>query len=449
VTDPGIDGRERGPRRTLRLGGSIWWRTLLDKGPSAFRHRNFRLYWSGQLVSLIGTHMQRAAQAWLVLTLTNDPLMLGLLVTAQFGPVLVFGLLGGIVADSFPKRTTILVTQVISLVLALALGLMVATGIAEVWQVMLLALLLGLTSAIDIPARQTFVIEMVGPEDVTSAVALNSTLVHAAKVLGPAIGGVTIAVFGLATAFFLNAISFAAVIAGLLAMRTSELLPAVQVSMPRTGRALFDSLAEGLRYALRTPQVLLPIAVVGLVSTLGMNFPVLFPPYARDVLGTDASGYGFLMAATGAGAIGAALFMAFRGRPRPIAIPIAALVLGLFNVVLALSGSMPIALLSASLIGLASVVATTYANTTIQTTAPDQLRGRVTAVYVSVHAGSMPVGGIIFGALAGAFGAAAALAIGGLCTILVGVVALVVVTRMAEFEAPGRHPPSALSPSPN
>jgi MFS family permease len=226
AADRTVTGRVRGRTR------------LLPRAPAAFRHRNFRVYWTGQLVSLIGTHMQRAAQAWLVLTLTNDPFMLGLLVAAQFGPLLVLGLFGGIVADSLPKRPTIAATQTIAMVLAFALAVLVASGVVEPWHVLGFALLLGITSALDIPARQTFVIEMVGRDDLVSAVALNSTLVHTAKIVGPAVAGLVIAGLGLAPAFFINGISFAAVLGGLLAMRPGELRSADRAALPRTPRAV-------------------------------------------------------------------------------------------------------------------------------------------------------------------------------------------------------------------
>ena len=412
-------------------------RTLIGRGGlRALHHRNFRLYWGGQAISLIGTHMQRAAQAWLVLTLTDDPLMLGLLVTAQFGPVLVFGLFGGMVADSLPKRRTLVATQSIAMSLAFALGILAATGTAQVWHVLLMALLLGVTSVVDIPTRQTFVIEMVGRDDVVSAVALNSALLNAAKVIGPAIAGVTIGTFSVAVAFFVNGFSFVAVIGGLLAMRADEFTPVAMAALPRTLREVSANLAEGLRYSVRTRDVLLALSVVGLVSTVAMNLQVLIPPLARDVLGTGASGFGFLMAASGLGSIIGALAVASRGRPRTIAIVVAALVLGIFEVGLGISRSMELSLVCMGGVGLAGVVMTTNANTLIQTLVPDHLRGRVMAVYVTVFVGSTPIGGLLFGAIAGAFGTAASLLAGGAIAAVVATVALLVGLRRGLFRSP-------------
>src|SRR5437868_2648530 len=180
------------------------------RGFNAFRHRNYRLFWLGQLVSLVGTWMQTVAQGWLVLQLSNDPFALGLLSVAQFGPIMVFGLFGGVVADNMPKRQTLIATQAVQMVLAFVLAGLVATGLAQVWHILVLALLLGLANAIDMPTRQSFVVEMVGREDVANAVAFNSAMFNAARVVGPAIAGLTIGAFGIALCFFLNGLSFVA-----------------------------------------------------------------------------------------------------------------------------------------------------------------------------------------------------------------------------------------------
>jgi MFS family permease len=417
------------------------------RGLAAMRHRNYRLYWAGQLVSLIGTHMQRAAQAWLVLTLTGDPLVLGLLVAAQFGPVLLFGLFGGVVADSLPKRRTLLITQTIAMALALTLAVLTATGTAQVWQVLLLAILLGITAVVDMPTRQSFVMEMVGRDDVVSAVALNSAVVNGAKVIGPAVAGLTIAAFGVPVAFFANTLSFVAVIAGLLAMRADELKTVPRATLPRSVGAIFANLAEGLRYVLHTRHVLVALAVVGLVSTAGMNFQVLIPPLARDVLSAGASGFGFLMAAAGLGSITSALILAFRGRPRLGAILVAGLLLGLLEVGLATSRSLPLSLAFMFTIGLASVAMTMNANTLIQIAVPDHLRGRVMAVYVTVFVGSTPVGGLIFGAIAGALGTTTSLLIGGLASAVSAALAWIVAWRSGLL---GAAPPAdAILVAPN
>ena len=391
-----------------------------SRGLSALHHRNFRLFWSGQLVSLIGTWMQNIAEDWLVLTLTGSPFMLGLVTAAQFAPILIFGLFGGIVADSLPKRRTLIVTQTVAMLLAFLLAALTLTHTVQVWQVLLIAFALGCSSAVDMPTRQAFVIEMVGREDVGNAVALNSAIFNGARIVGPAVAGIAIGVFDIGVAFLINGLSFLAVIGSLLAMRPEELRPAVMVAIPKTVRAVFANLAEGLTYVRRTPVVLLAVGMVGLVSTAGMNFGVVIPAFAMNVLGTDADGYGFLMAASGVGSLLAALTIAFRGRPNPRVIVAGAIVLGALEVALGFTRAMPLALVCMFGIGAGGISMAAMANTTIQLNVPDVLRGRVMALYATVFAGSTPIGGLAFGALAAVVGAALAVTIGGAIALAVG-----------------------------
>jgi MFS family permease len=291
--------------------------SLLRNGARAFRHRNYRLFFSGQLVSLIGTWMQAVAQAWLVLQLTGDPFLLGLVAAMQFLPVMVLGLFGGLIADALPKRRTLIVTQVVQMVLAFVLFGLTATGMVEVWQIIVLALLLGITNAVDMPTRQSFVVEMVGRSDVANAVALNSAVFNTARVVGPAIAGLTIGAFDISVAFLLNGLSFLAVILAYALMRDDELASPPMLSRPHTVREVGRTLAEGIRYVRRTDLVLLATVIVGLVSLFGMNFGVIIPALARDVLHVGPSGYGFLMAASGIGSLVAALSIAFSPRSPP------------------------------------------------------------------------------------------------------------------------------------
>jgi MFS family permease len=405
-------------------------RSFLDlEGWRALRHRNFRLFWTGQLISLVGTWMQQVAQAWLVLTLTNDPFMLGLVATAQFAPVLVLGLFGGIVADGLPKRRTLVATQSFAMTLAFVLAILTATGTVQVWHILVLAFLLGCSNAVDMPTRQSFVIEMVGREDVGNAVALNSAIFNGARIVGPAVAGLTIGAFDMSIAFFLNGLSFVAVIACLLAMREEELRFGVRASMPRSFGEVFRNLAEGLSYVRQTRTVLLAVTVVGLVATAGMNFSVVVPPLSRNVLGTGPSGYGFLMAASGLGSLISALAIAFRGRPTTRVLIGGALMLGALEVLLAISRSMPLSLVCMFWIGAGGIAMAMTANTTIQLSVPDRLRGRVMAVYTTVFAGSTPFGGLASGAIAGSFGTAAAVLVGGVVSVAVASVAGVVAWR--------------------
>jgi MFS family permease len=404
-------------------------------GWRAFRHRNYRLFWGGQLVSVVGAWMQQVAQGWLVLQLTGEPVALGLVAAAQFAPVLVLGLFGGVIADTWPKRRTLIATQTGAMVLAFALWALTASGRVEVWHVVVLALGLGVVNAIDMPTRQAFSIEMVGRRDVGNAVALNSAMFNGARVIGPAVGGLVIGAFGIATAFLLNGISFLAVIGGLLLMREADLRARPTLARPSSMGEVFENLSEGLRYVAQTRVVLLAVTVVGLVATFGMNFTVLIPPLARDVLGSDASGFGFLMAAAGLGSFVAALVIAFTGRTGPRVIGVGALLLGLAELVLGGSRIFGLSLVAMFAAGLGGLGMAITANTVIQLSVPDRLRGRVMSVYTTVFAGSTPFGGLAMGAVASAVGAAVALAIGGAVSAIIGVLALAWINQIRQRPA--------------
>ena len=405
-----------------------------------FRHRNYRLFFGGQLVSLVGTWMQSVAQAWLVLELTGDPFLLGVVTAAQFLPVLVFGLFGGLIADALPKRPTLLATQVTQMILAFLLFGLVVSDRVEVWQIVVLAFLLGLSNAVDMPTRQSFVVEMVGREDLSTAVALNSATFNAARVVGPAVAGLTIGAFDISVAFLLNGLSFLAVIAAYGLMRDEELRPAPRLPRPASVRAVGTSLAEGLRYVRSTDLVLLAVVVVGLVSTFGMNFGVVIPALAQDVLGVDATGYGLLMAATGAGSLVAALAIAFSPRARPGLIVAGAIVLGVAEMAAAVVQAFPLALVAMLFVGLGAIAMTATANTTIQLSVPDELRGRVVSVFTTVFVGSTPIGGLLMGGVASALGVEAAMALGGVACVAVGGTAFAWLTRIRGRQAASRLP---------
>jgi len=392
----------------------------LPRGLSAFRHYNFRLFWSGMLVSLIGTWMQQVGQAWLVLQMTNDPLALGIVAACQFGPVLVLGLFGGIIADAFSKRYALMVTQSVAAVLALVLALLVYNNLIQVWQVYLLALLLGVVNAFDMPIRQAFVVEMVGRDDVANAVALNSAVFNGSRIIGPAIGGLSIAAFGLAPLFFVNAVSYLAVVASLILMRGGELHSAARVVVGRNVRSIVDRLAEGLRYVRNNETIFLAISVLTVVATFALNFTVLIPLLARDVLHGDADTYGFLMAASGAGSLLGALSIAFGRRPTIVRLLVGACAVGVAMVGLSISRSLPISLVLMFLAGWGVISMAATCNTIIQLTVPDMLRGRVMSVYTTVFAGSTPIGGILAGVVASIGGAALALGAGGVIAVLPG-----------------------------
>jgi MFS family permease len=416
--------------------------TIRFHGVRAFRHRNYRLFFAGQLISLVGTWMQQVAQAWLVLQLTHDPLWLGIVAVAQFAPVIVFGLFGGVIADHLPKRQTLLVTQFVAMILAFILFGLTASGIVQVWHVMILAFLLGINNAVDMPTRQSFAVEMVGREDMTNAVGLNAAQFNASRILGPAVAGLLIGAFDISIAFLINALSYLAVIAAYLAMREHELRSVEPLDRPTSVRAVFENLAEGARYVRNTPLVLLGVVVVGLAATFGMNFQVLVPPLADNVLNVGASGFGFLMAASGVGSTIAALSVAFQRRVGPGPIVGGAIALGLGSIVLAVSTSYPLSLLAMFISGAGAIAMAVTANTTIQMAVPDQLRGRVMSVYTTVFAGSVPAGGLLMGYLASAWSVPAALMVGALVTLAIGIASAFWLRRIRRAQLAARSVPA-------
>ncbi len=413
----------------------------------ALRHRNFRLFFVGQLISLIGTWMQRVAQAWLVLQLTNSPFLLGLVAALQWLPVLLFSLIGGVIADRFSKRGLLVITQTLQMVQAFALGLLVLTGVIQFWHVLVLAVALGFTSALDIPVRQAFVFEMVEGADTMNAVALNSTIFNAARVFGPAIAGIAISTVGLAWAFLANGASFLAVIWALLLMKT----PGTRLE---TETNLFGHLKEGLTYLRRTPAALQLITLIAVQSVFVMNFNILVPVFARDVLHQEAAGYGFLMSAQGAGALAGALLLTSLSHlgPRPELVFGGAAVLTLSNLVLVGIHRYTTASLVLAVAGASLVIAQATANSTLQVISPDHLRGRVMSMYAVVMGGMTPIGALVSGTLAQLLGAGDAFGING-AVALAGLLAVLrwrAVTREAvppgDRATPGQIPGAGVPP---
>jgi MFS family permease len=397
----------------------------IPSGIHAFRHRNYRLFFAGQATSLIGTWMQQVAQAWLVLLLTGDVLWLGVIAAAQFIPVLVLGLFAGVLADALPKRRTLLVTQAAKMCLSIALAFIAIANIESFPLLLVIALMIGTANAFDMPVRQSFVVEMVGREDIGNAVALNSAMFNSARIIGPAIAGLLIGAVGVAAAFVIDALSFLAVIAALLLMDLSQLRPSARIARPHSVGDVRVPLAEGLGYVRRTPLVLIAVLVIGLVSTVAINFSVIIPAYARDVLHGDAATYGFLMAASGVGSLLAALWLAFGAGGKPRRIAGGAIALGIGETILAMSTAIPVSMLIMVAVGFGAITMATSANTTMQLAVPDELRGRVMSVYTTIFAGSTPIGGPIMAAIASWAGVAVSLAVGGLLSVVVGVVAFV------------------------
>jgi MFS family permease len=376
---------------------------------AALRHRDFRLFWSGQLVSLIGTWMQSVGQAWLVLELTGSPFHLGLVTALQFAPILVLSPVGGALSDRFPKRRIIVLTQVVMMAQAFALAALVRSGHVRYWHVAVLAAIYGLGRAVDIPARQAYITDLVGKPDLPNAVALNSLVFNGARIVGPAVAGLLIARFGVAPAFFLNGVSFVAVLAALLATRT----PGDPDPAGRLG--LREGLWGALAYAARTPPVAFTLALLVVVSLLVINFNVVVPLVAREVLHEGAHGFGLLMSSLGAGAVLAGVGVALlrHGRPPLWSLAASAAVLSAGTAALALVGHFGAAAVLLVVLGCCQIVFSTGCNTTLQLETPDALRGRVMGLYALAFAGMTPFGSLLVGTIAEHLGVRAACALGG------------------------------------
>ncbi len=395
----------------------------LGHGFSAVRHRNFRLYWIGQIVSLVGTWMQTVSQPWLVLLLGGTPIQLGLVLALQFAPSLALAPVGGVLADRIDKRRLLLVTQSVAALQAVALFALTFTHAIQIWHVMLLALALGFVNALDMPVRQSFAAELVPRDDLMNAITLNSASFNLARVIGPAVAGITLAFFGPAFNFAVNAISYLGV---LVALRRMDPAAMLRIPPPAFRPSIRSSLAEGIRYALRTPTVLWPLVLLGGIGTFGMNFQTLLPLFAKFTLHLDADGFGALFAAMGLGSLIGSLSLAFLGSRRPLVWMIVggASSFVIFESLLGLSRTAFAAFPVIVLVGLCSMLMVNSINVIVQRSVPDELRGRVMALYVTVFAGSTPIGGLIAGGVAQAWGPPAGFLLGaGVTTLFIGVVA--------------------------
>jgi MFS family permease len=378
------------------------------------QHRNYRLFFLGQLVSLIGTWMQSVAQSWLVYRLTGSAVLLGTVGFASQIPVFLLSPLGGVMADRRDRRRVLLATQAVSMLLALTLALLTLSGRIQVWQVLVLAGLLGVANGFDIPARQAFVVELVGRQDLVNAIALNSSMFNGARIVGPALAGVVVAAVGEGWCFFANGVSYVAVLASLAALR----LPARPA--PAVGRASpVAQILEGWRFVARTGPIRALLLLLGLVSLTGMPYAVLMPVMAEDVLHAGASGLGLLMGASGTGALAGALVLARRTSLAGLGtwVASAALAFGVALIAFSLSRHFWLSVVLLLPVGFAMLLQMSSSNTLIQSMVPDELRGRVMAAYSMMFMGMAPLGALLAGTLAETVGAPATIAIGGVVCI--------------------------------
>ncbi|HEX7735234.1 MAG TPA: MFS transporter [Ktedonobacteraceae bacterium] len=408
----------RGLRQPRELDRG-WRRAFL-----ALRRRNFRLYWFGQMISFVGTSMQTVGQAWLVLNLSqHSAWQLGLVGALQALPILLFSIFGGVLADRWPKRRVLLVTQSAALVQAALLWTLSGTGVLQLWHLYMLALLLGLTNSLGRPAGRSFVVELVGREDLPNAVALNSSVSTLAMVAGPALGGVVIAASNVPALFLLNALSFVPVIVGLALINRRELYAqSAPLASGGQRQKTWQSLGEGVGYVWKTPMVLLLILVVGLVLLFGSNFGVVLPLFATDILRVGATGYGFLSAASGLGALSSTLWLAWSNRkPTLRGVLGGLLAFSVLEAVFAFARFYPLSLVLIAAVSFTEMASAAQAMTELQTVTPDHLRGRVMSVQVLFFDGSLPLGYMLIGWLSSLYGPSSALLIGaGLCLLVVG-----------------------------
>ena len=386
---------------------------------SALRIPNYRRYFTGQAISLIGTWMQSTAQVWLVLQLTGSATDLGFVVALQTLPVLLLGPYGGLVADRIDKRRLMVVLQSLMGVQALVLAILTLTNRVTFYEVAVLALLLGLNNCFENPTRQSFVLEMVGPDEVRNAVSLNSTLVNAARAVGPAVAGLLIATVGEGWCFLLNSASFIAVVGSLMTMDRSLLKPSRPAARAR------GQLREGFRYVARTPELAIPLVMMGLIGMLAYNFQVTLPVVAKQVFGGDARTFGLMSAAMGIGAVGGGLVSAARGKTGTRPMVITAFAFGTVILIAAAAPTLPIEFAALGMVGFASVSFLAMANSTLQLGAAPQMRGRVMALWSVAFLGSTPIGGPTVGWITTVAGARVGLAVGGVSCLVAAVFGLV------------------------
>jgi MFS family permease len=384
----------------------------------SLRVRNYRLFASGQIVSLTGTWMQTVAQDWLVLDLSdNSPAALSIVVALQFAPILFLGLYSGVLADRFDKRHLLIAVQCTMAVIALVMGLLVLSGAAQLWHVYVLALLLGTANAVDTPVRQAFVSELVGPDLLPNAVALNSATFNSARIVGPAVGGLVIAWLGVGPAFLLNAVSYLAVLAGLRRMD-----PAALVRGDRVARAR-GQVREGLRYVWGRPDLMMAIVLMGVVGTIGMNFHLTLPLLARTEFKVGPEAFGLLWTAFAAGALaGAVVGTRRRTRPPASALLGFAAAFGAMELAVAFAPTFAVAAVLLVPTGAFLIGHNNAANARVQLGADPVLRGRVMSLYMLVFLGGATVGSLVVGAISEAFGVRAALGVGGVSVLVAAVV---------------------------
>jgi MFS family permease len=381
----------------------------------ALTHKNYRYFWVGQCVSLIGTWTQNIGQSWLVLSLTGSPLLLGLVGTIQFLPVTFFSLFAGVLVDKFPKKKILIFTQTISMLLAFILSALVFTHTVRYEYIMVLALCLGFCNTIDMPTRQAFNVEIVGKEDLMNAITLNSATFNLARIIGPAIGALFMAGFGAGWCFLLNGFSFMAVIYGLVHIEVKN-----YVRKKNSEKGMLKEIKDGLKYIKSKPVLLETLLLVSIMGVFVFNYGVLIPVFTKNVLHMGEKTYGSLMSALGAGSLIGALLVSFKskGGPNRMLMMGSSIAIGIMLIFTGMSNLYYFTALSLAITGIFNMFFSTTANTTLQLNSKDEYRGRVMSVYSLVFAGATPIGNLFSGFVAGEYGAGAAFIISGVSTVV-------------------------------
>ncbi|MGZ3639152.1 MAG: MFS transporter [Ktedonobacterales bacterium] len=424
-----------------RAAGHVSMRTFA----SLRAHRNYRLYFSGQFLSQIGTWLQSAAMAWLVLELTHSGVAVGLLSFWQFGPYAVLGLFGGAISDRLDHRVTLIATQVGLALCSAVMAALTLTHVVTVWEAYAIAAIRGLILILNNPARQAFIFQMVGRKELPNAIALNSSVANATRILGPGVGGVLIATFGVGICFSIDAISYVAVILSLLLMNVSELLP-----IERRGRLpVMQGTAEGLRYVRNTPVILIALTMFACICIACINFSVVLPLVASETLHSGAEVYGLLTAVFGAGAMLGALVSASIGRASLRLVLMSAAAFGLGELALAPQHTLFGVILLLVLSGVAYTLYTSNTNALVQLSAPGYLQGRVAGLYSYIFSASNPFGALLDGFLADRISTEAVFVVGGATALVCAVLGSIAGIRLRSQPPPPRNPPSELLEEPH
>lgn len=368
----------------------------------SLKHRNFRYYWIGMCVSLIGTWMQNIAQPWLAYTLTNSPFLLSLIGILQFTPMLIFSLFAGVIIDKFSKKKILIFTQSASLIITLILAILVWTGKIQYWHILVMATALGIVNTIDMPTRQSMVIELVGKEDLMNGIALNSMAFNLARIIGPAIAGLVMGYAGIAVCFFVNSISFAAVVISLFFIKLKPV-----ERKPKNNNNVLEEIKDGLKYIYHKNSLLYTVVVLAIVGTFAPNFSVLVPVFAKEILKQNEAGFGILMSFMGLGSFFGAMFIAILSKsgPQKFVIYIVPLIVGIALIITGYTNSYLLTGILLSITGFFFIIFTSSANSTLQLNSSNEYRGRVMSIYTLVFSGTTPFGNLYAGLFAEHFNA--------------------------------------------